>query len=165
MNKKDSDKDQHGAKNAKYEVGYQRPPKASRFAKGKSGNPKGRPRGRKSLRASFEAILGQKIKVREGTRVRTISKVDALYAMLVNAGLKGDHDLALKAMALAGKLQADAIREVNRKGSKAALLTDQELIQIVIERKITLQAVLQMMTDEQLEEISAETQRAIEEHP
>ncbi|MFZ3585531.1 DUF5681 domain-containing protein, partial [Loktanella sp. DJP18] len=33
---------------AGYSVGYAKPPESSRFKKGKSGNPKGRPKGAKS---------------------------------------------------------------------------------------------------------------------
>ena len=38
---------------ARYEVGYGKPPEASRFKPGRSGNPKGRPRGSKNKRISL----------------------------------------------------------------------------------------------------------------
>lgn len=89
-------------------VGYCRPPIKTRFAKGRSGNPAGRPRGRKSLRSSLESILHRRISVREGDQVRSISQVEALLKVLVNAGLKGNYSTALKVIDLLGRLQVGA---------------------------------------------------------
>jgi len=42
----------------KYEVGYGKPPKSSRWKKGQSGNPKGRPKGSRGLRGDLDRELG-----------------------------------------------------------------------------------------------------------
>jgi hypothetical protein len=59
-------------------VGYGRPPVHSRFKKGQSGNPKGRPRGRRSVASILHKILGEKVSVREGDKVWLISKMEGL---------------------------------------------------------------------------------------
>jgi uncharacterized protein DUF5681 len=41
-------------KASEYEVGYRRPPQHTRFQRGSSGNPNGRPRYSKNLSAVFE---------------------------------------------------------------------------------------------------------------
>jgi hypothetical protein len=131
---------------------YREPPFHSRFTKGTSGNPNGRPKGRKSLRASFEAILAQKIKVREGNKVRVISKADALFSMLVNAGLKGDVGTGLKAVALASRVEEGAAKEAHRSKRKFDDLTNDEVLQLVVDRKISTEALLRFMSDDHLQE-------------
>ncbi len=73
-----------------YEIGYGKPPKATRFKKGQSGNPKGRPKGAKGLAASLRRELEAKITVREGGRTVTMSKAEATVKRLVELALRGD---------------------------------------------------------------------------
>lgn len=83
-----------------YEVGYAKPPLASRFKPGQSGNPGGRPRGSKNKRtASHEEPLKQiilqeayrDIDVHDGSKSITMPMVQAVVrSMGVKAG-KGDH--------------------------------------------------------------------------
>ncbi len=83
-----------------YPVGYRKPPVKSRFAKGVSGNPAGRPRGSRQMRKSLKAVLAEKITVNEGGRTFKISKYEALHSILVSAALKGDLKALLKIFSL-----------------------------------------------------------------
>ena len=47
-------------------VGYTKPPKATRFKPGQSGNKRGRPRGAKGRRALVEKVLGERQTIVEG---------------------------------------------------------------------------------------------------
>jgi hypothetical protein len=73
-----------------YKVGYGKPPKHTRFQPGRSGNPKGRPKGTKNLKSDLIEELGEKILVREGDQARHVSKQRAMVKALMARSLKGD---------------------------------------------------------------------------
>lgn len=80
-----------GAKTAKgYPVGYGKPPQHSKFKKGKSGNPKGRPKGSKSLASALQAIFEQKVGVAMNGKSTRVPVIQALLARAVATALKGD---------------------------------------------------------------------------
>ena len=74
-----------------YDVGYRRPPKATRFKKGESGNPKGRPKGARGLEKVVLEELKAKITVNENGRPKKLKKVEAIAKQMVNKALTGDH--------------------------------------------------------------------------
>jgi hypothetical protein len=71
-------------------VGYKRPPVHTRFKPGQSGNPSGRPKGSQNLQALFHKILNEQISLREGARVRKVSKAEAVMRGLVIGAMKGE---------------------------------------------------------------------------
>lgn len=73
-----------------YEVGYRKPPKRTQFKKGKSGNPKGRPKGAKGVNASLKRELETKITIQEGGRTLRVTKAEAMAKQLINKALTGD---------------------------------------------------------------------------
>lgn len=73
-----------------YEVGYGRPPEKSRFKKGQSGNPKGRPRGSKDFRSDLRDVLDAKVTVNENGKPRKVSSQKATLMRLREQALKGN---------------------------------------------------------------------------
>jgi Family of unknown function (DUF5681) len=74
----------------RYAVGYRRPPKASQFRKGKSGNPKGRPKGSRNIGALLAEAIRQKVSVTENGKTRRMSAIEAMLRRLVNEAMRND---------------------------------------------------------------------------
>jgi hypothetical protein len=75
---------------AVHEVGYGKPPRATRFRKGRSGNPRGRPNGDENLLSVFKRMVTKRIKIREGDKSRTITMADAIILQNYKAALQKD---------------------------------------------------------------------------
>jgi len=81
---------QEKPKKANYEVGYRRPPKATQFKAGTSGNPDGRPKGSRPVGTLLQDILRQRVSVAENGKIRTFSTLEVMLHRLKDDAMQGD---------------------------------------------------------------------------
>jgi hypothetical protein len=75
---------------ATYSVGYSKPPREHRFQPGRSGNPKGRPKGVKNTVILLREMLDRKVEMRSGGILRKVSMREAMLMRFTESALKGD---------------------------------------------------------------------------
>ena len=73
-----------------YEVGFGKPPKATRFAKGQSGNPNGRPKGNINFKNMIKRVLSETVVVNEGGQRQFKSKLEVAMTQIANKAATGD---------------------------------------------------------------------------
>jgi hypothetical protein len=96
-------------------TGYCNPPEHTRFKKGQSGNPHGRPKGTLNMATVLERTLREKVVINEGGRRKTVTKLEAAVKQLTNKAANGE----LKAL----QLLAALVRSAEERGIKAAVPT------------------------------------------
>ena len=84
-----------------FQRGYGKPPKHTRFRKGASGNPKGRPKGRLNLATLIKQTLLEKVVINEKGVNRTVSKLEAVLKRLADKAADGDIAAIRQLMAFA----------------------------------------------------------------
>jgi hypothetical protein len=92
--------------NGEYEVGYGKPPRHTRFKKGQSGNPQGRPKGSKNLTTLLGEALNEPVIVAENGGRRKITMREAIIKQLVKRSATAD----LRAI----KILLDMVRDIER---------------------------------------------------
>jgi len=94
-----------------YSVGYGKPPRHTRFTKGQSGNPRGRPRGAKNLKTLLSEALNECVIVTENGGRRKVTKREAIITQLVNRSATADWR--------AIKILLDLVREIEDQSDPA----------------------------------------------
>jgi hypothetical protein len=82
--------DRKRSKPADYIVGFGRPPKATQFTAGKSGNPKGRPNGSRPVGALLQEIIQERVSVSKNGRTRRIPAIEVMFRRLANDAMRSD---------------------------------------------------------------------------
>ncbi len=69
-------------------VGYGSPPVATRFEPGRSGNPRGRPRGSKNCKTLLAKLLEERVQPKP--RAKRVSRFELMLENLIQRSLEGD---------------------------------------------------------------------------
>ena len=85
--------------------GYGRPPKDSRFKPGRSGNPRGRPKGARNLQADLDKTLKKRVAIREDGKLRYASRLEAMLLKLYAQGAQGDTKALSQLLTILAKME------------------------------------------------------------
>ena len=92
-------------------VGYCNPPQHTRFKKGQSGNPRGRPKGSQNLATVLERILRETVTISEISKSKNITKKEYVVQQLINKSSEGDLRALQLLLALVRSAEAQAPQE------------------------------------------------------
>lgn len=72
------------------DIGYKKPPRATQFKPGQSGNPKGRAKGSENVRTLIQKAHDAKVFVTLNGKRRSVSKLQAAFIQQANKAAAGD---------------------------------------------------------------------------
>ena len=113
-------------------VGYGKPPESTRFKKGVSGNPKGRPKGSLNVATAFMKALREKVVINENGRRKTVTKMEAALKQLVNKAASGDRHCCQLLIDLARDAEAKIATSQTQDSNVSDI--DREVMQGILKR-------------------------------
>ena len=105
-------------------VGYKKPPAHSRFEKGKSGNPRGRPKKGPNFMEDAAEILGGTVTGQAKGKSITLPMVEAMFRTLCRRALKGDNRALRRGIELMLTLEPAARDKAREKEENDARLRE-----------------------------------------
>ena len=112
-------------------TGYCNPPRHTRFRKGQSGNPKGRPKGTLNMATVLERTLRERVVINENGKRKTITKLEAAVKQLTNKAASGE----LKALQLLiAQVRSAEERAVQTSNSSPCLEPDEKVVSEILRR-------------------------------
>ena len=119
-----------------YDIGYGKPPKDGQFAKGRSGNPKGRPKGSRNLAMIVLEESRQIVRVQGPRGPRKITKLHAAVMQLQNKAAQGHLQSQREFFSLV-RMSEESVRA---SGSTEAIPeADQQMLQSLLRRMSQIQ--------------------------
>jgi hypothetical protein len=127
-------------KKSKYQVGYAKPPRKTRFEKGKSGNPAGRVKGSRNVSKLLLEALSEPVVVNENGERKRITKGEAMIKQLVNKGASGDaRSIQLLLAEMRSRLESELPSDQTSQQTKDQLLM---LERLTVEERIELRRLI-----------------------
>ena len=115
-----------------YEVGFGKPPKATQFREGQSGNPKGRPRGKPNMATIIRRSLEAKVVINENGQRREVTKFEAGMIQMSNKAAAGDLRALNMVTAFARSAEEREQQEISGKAGLGE--SDQKVLQRLMQR-------------------------------
>ena len=118
-----------------YPIGYRKPPVATRFKPGMSGNPKGRRKGSKNFKTLIKEALTAKVIIQENSKSRQVTKFEGVVLRQLQNALKGNDRSAMAVFKMATEL--DFLEDNQTNSAEAAPLssTDEQILEQLLPPK------------------------------
>lgn len=113
-----------------YAVGYGRPPRANQFKRGKSGNPKGRPKGSRELDDQMRKLLSKKYPITEGGVRTTATMQEILLTQLCKHAMAGKPHAMTFVLDFIRKFSKQAEPQPKYSREQLLAMTDQERVDL-----------------------------------
>ena len=109
-------------------VGYCRPPRATRFRPGQSGNPLGRSRKPKPIQELLATELRRRVAIRENGREQKVQKLERVVKRLVHDAIQGNYPAVRLLIDLIKVTEEGSDPGLTDRTMKALIAEDQEIM-------------------------------------